>query len=49
MPGSLPAKDIEAARLVLMRWIEHTGNAHDGVPMARRITARALELGLEEP
>ncbi len=43
------AEDVAAARLVLMRWIEHTGNTDHGARMAARITARAVELGLEEP
>lgn len=43
------AEDVAAARLVLMRWIEHTSNDADGMRMAERITARAVELGIEKP
>jgi hypothetical protein len=47
--GMHTAEDVAAARLVLMRWIERTGNADEGGQMAERITVRAVELGLEEP
>jgi hypothetical protein len=43
------AEDVAAAWLVLMRWIERTGNTDDGARMAERITARAVELGMEQP
>jgi hypothetical protein len=42
-------EEVAAARLVLMWWIERTGKTDDGARMADRITARAVELCLEEP
>ena len=47
--GMHTAEDVAAARRVLMRWIEHTGNTDEGARMTERSTDRAVELGLEEP
>lgn len=43
------AGDIAMARQVLMKWAEQTGHADEACRMAERITARAVELGLEKP
>jgi hypothetical protein len=41
------ADDIAAARSILMKWADHTGNADAAARMAQRTTERAITLGLE--